>query len=103
MAIWPLLVLGQIFGAMPLINVKNPSLSALHFEWKSLRTFYSIAIAALLSSYSILLVWKILTVSIEFDLIGLFLRVFFHFSYIILFRLVWISYSRILLLCHKHM
>lgn len=72
MAIWPLLIVGQLFGVMPIIGVKNRSLSTLHFEWKSIRTFYSIAIAMLLLSYSLLLIWKILTIQIQFDLIGLF-------------------------------
>lgn len=72
MAIWPFLIIGQLFGVLPTIGIKNRSLSALHFEWKSFRTFYSLIIATILSSYLILLVWKIFTIQIEFDLIGLF-------------------------------
>lgn len=69
-AIWPFLIIGQLFGVMPLIGVKNRSITALHFKWKSARTFYSLAVSTWLMSYAILLVWKILTIKIEFDLIG---------------------------------
>lgn len=70
MAIWPFLIIGQFFGVMPIIGVKNRSLSALHFEWKCFRTFYSLAVATLLLSYSILLIWRMITIQIELDLIG---------------------------------
>lgn len=72
MAIWPFLVIGQMFGVMPIVGVKNRSFAALHFKWKTLRTFYSLTVALMLSSYSVFLLWKILTVSVEFELIGLF-------------------------------
>lgn len=75
MAIWPFLIIGQLFGVMPIIGVKNRSLSALHFEWKCLRTFYSLAVATLLLSYSILLIWRMITIQIGFDLIGLFANI----------------------------
>lgn len=57
-AIWPFLVIGQFFGVLPVIGVRSPSLAELQFKWESIRTFYSLAVATLLLSYSLFVIWQ---------------------------------------------
>lgn len=54
-------MVGQLHGAMPVIGVSSRSSSDLHFKWKSFRTIYAVIVAFILSSYSLLLLWKIIT------------------------------------------
>lgn len=53
-AIWPILLVGQVFGVMPMIGVRGRKISVLCFKWQSVRTIYSVFIAIVLVSYSIL-------------------------------------------------
>lgn len=70
-AIWPILVISQMFGAMPVVNVSNWSLSDLHFKWASLRTIYAVFVSTTLSIYSLFLLWKIFTDAVHLNMIGL--------------------------------
>lgn len=60
-AIWPFLVIGQLYGVMPVIGISSRSLSDLHFNWKSFRAIYAVIVAIILSSYSLFVLWKIFT------------------------------------------
>lgn len=66
-AIWPFLAVGQCFGVMPVSGVKNHSISALQFEWKSLRTMYSVFVISTVVIYTSFLIWKTLIAQIEFN------------------------------------
>lgn len=57
-AIWPLLLIGQFFGVMPLIGVANSSLSHLNFKWKSARTAYALVIVTVFVCDTVLLFWR---------------------------------------------
>lgn len=70
-AIWPFLVISQLYGVMPVSGVTSWSISDLHFKWKSMRTIYAIVVACILSSYSLYLLWKIFTDIAYFNIIGL--------------------------------
>lgn len=65
-AIWPMLIIGQFFGIMPVVGVKNRSSSHLRFEWARIRTFHSLAIGTALISYALLSTWKAFTTPFEF-------------------------------------
>lgn len=70
-AIWPFLVVGQLFGILPVIGVKDHQISKLEFKWFSFRTIYSLIIAVILLSYSLLLLFTVLiTASDSFSTIG---------------------------------
>lgn len=64
------LVIGQIFGVMPVNGVKSRLIDELQFKWLSFRTFYSIAIATILAIASLLLIWQALITNIEFKSMG---------------------------------
>lgn len=64
-AIWPLLIIGQFFGVMPLIGVAHQSLSHLNFKWNSVRTVYALVIALVFVFDTVLLFWR------KFDTLGL--------------------------------
>lgn len=64
-------VISQMFGAMPVVNVSNWSLSDLHFKWASLRTIYAVFVSTILSVYSLFLLWKIFTDAVHLNMIGL--------------------------------
>lgn len=70
-AIWPFLVISQLYGVMPVAGVSSWSLSDLQFKWKSSRTIYAIIVALILSGYSLYLLWKIFTTIAYFNIIGL--------------------------------
>ncbi|XP_031638769.1 gustatory receptor for sugar taste 64f-like [Contarinia nasturtii] len=55
-AIWPFLIVGQIFGVMPVLGVKSHLIDNLKFKWTALRTVYSIAIAFILAMASLFLI-----------------------------------------------
>lgn len=68
-AIWPFLVIAQLFGVMPVFGVSNRTLSSLHFEWKSVRTIYSLVTILILLIYSLYLMWRTFTGPVYFNLI----------------------------------
>lgn len=55
-AAWPFLMVGQCFGIMPVIGIRSLSSADLKFSWTSLRTVYSVIIAFILTSYSLVLI-----------------------------------------------
>lgn len=57
-AIWPVLVIGQLFGVMPVNGVSSPTISEHQFKWKSKRTLFSLMIGCILSAYVFLQSWK---------------------------------------------
>lgn len=69
-AIRPFLVIGQIFGVMPVIGVTNRSLSKLHFKWNSIRTCYGFIITIYVLSYTLVQFWTILTSTVKLEKIG---------------------------------
>lgn len=69
--IWPILLIGQIFGVMPVIGIKSPSSSGLHFKWSSWRTFYSVFVVIVLASYTIVIIWKLFGKHVDFSSFGL--------------------------------
>lgn len=72
-AIWPLLVVGQCFGVMPVIGVSG-DISEHQFKWKSFRTLFSLLGAVFLIGYTLFLVWVALQdfhAEIESSKIGL--------------------------------
>lgn len=69
-AAWPILLVGQLFGVMPLLGIKSRSISHLRLKWKSVQTFYSLLILAILVVYSLYLAWKTFSTVIEFSSIG---------------------------------
>lgn len=73
-AIWPLLSIGQCFGALPVTGFRSRWIFDLQFKWTSFRTIYSLAIGCILSAYSILLIWQAFNIEVELFLyIGMFL------------------------------
>lgn len=60
MAFWPFLIIGQIYGVMPVVGVSSWSLSDLHFNWKCFRTIYAVIVAVILSVHMLYLIWKII-------------------------------------------
>lgn len=93
-AIWPLLTLGQFFGILPVVGVKNRLSGDLHFKWTSIRTYYSLVVGTSLIAYTLLSIWKAFTTPFEyFSTIGRadlnwtvmklcsILKLFSHFSY----------------------
>lgn len=67
-AIWPILFIGQMYGAMPVIGISSQSLSDLHFKLKSFRTIFAVIVAIILSSYSLFSLWKIFTDAVAFNI-----------------------------------
>lgn len=67
-AIWPILMIGQMFGVMPVVGISSQSLSDLHFKLKSLRTIYAGIVAIISSNYCLFLFWKIFTDSETFNI-----------------------------------
>lgn len=70
-AMWPLLVVGQLFGVMPLIGVTKPALSDLQFEWRTLRTVYAGLTVLAYLCHTLSIFWRIITDSINVDIFGL--------------------------------
>lgn len=69
-AIWPFLAIGQCFGVLPVIGIKNRPISQLEFKWISLRAIYSLILAFVFASYTLLVVYETLVVNVEFSSIG---------------------------------
>lgn len=70
-AIWPILVVAQLFGVMPVSGLKSPLISDLQFKWNSKRSIYTLIIASILSCYVLVLFWSTLTTGAGFSAIGL--------------------------------
>lgn len=79
-AVWPMIVLGQFFGALPVSNVRSYRVSELQFQWTSVRTLYSLFIIVSLSAYSTVLIWK--TLSVENDLFSHIGISYYDFSFV---------------------
>lgn len=69
-AIWPILVVGQLLGVMPVHGVKGSSVSDLKFKWESLRSLYSFLVAIILSTYTLFFLWKTFSGKADFFDIG---------------------------------
>lgn len=69
--IWPILLIGQIFGVMPVIGIKSRSSSRLHFKWISWRTFYSLFVVIVLATYTLVIIWKLFGKHVDFSSFGL--------------------------------
>lgn len=72
-AIWPFLIIGQLFGVMPVVGVRSRPTDTFQFKWVTVRTIYSLSIAAVLALASLLLVWQAFIRKLEFRSIGLLL------------------------------
>lgn len=70
-AIWPLLMVGQLFGVMPLIGVKNPALSDLQFKWRTVRTAYALFTVTVYLLHTLTIFWRILNDMINIDIFGM--------------------------------
>lgn len=68
-AIWPILVIAQFFGVMPVVGVKSRSITDVHFKWKSVRTFYSLFVISVITSYTLCLIWNS---TLDFFSVGLY-------------------------------
>ena len=71
-AIWPLLMVIQLFGIMPVIGVTNESLSNLYFKWKSFRTIYALFVIMVFASHALIMLWKMIVDVIELDIFGVY-------------------------------
>lgn len=69
-AVWPILLVGQLFGVMPVSGIQSELLSDLRFEWTSLRNLYTLVIIVALISYTLFVSWITLSTQIEFRSIG---------------------------------
>lgn len=70
-AIWPIIMVGQLFGVMPVAGIKSRPISNLHFNWRNLRTVHSLLVLAILSAYSATLAWNTFSSQVQFSSIGL--------------------------------
>lgn len=64
------LILAQVFGAMPVIGVKGKDTSQLRYTYKCFRTIYSFVMVVALTLYVSITIYWSLSDSIEFDKIG---------------------------------
>lgn len=69
-AIGSILALAQFFGVMPVVGVKSKSPIDLKFQWKSLRTIYSIVLFILMMIYGGMTLWVAFSGKINFDRIS---------------------------------
>ena len=53
-AIGSILAFAQLFGVMPLCGIKSKSPSQLHFDWKTIRFFYSLFVILSLAGNTVL-------------------------------------------------
>lgn len=65
-AIWPFFAVGQIFGVMPVCGIKS---STFYFKWTSFRTFYSLFVMIVLSTYSSFLIWQTFSIDASYSAI----------------------------------
>lgn len=49
---FPVLVIGQLFGVMPLNGIKSKDVADLSFSWRSYRLYYTVICALMMSIYS---------------------------------------------------
>ena len=70
-AIWPIIMVGQLFGVMPVAGIKSRSISKLHFNWRYLRTVHSLLVLGILSAYTVTLAWNTFSSKVQFSSIGL--------------------------------
>lgn len=71
-AIWPFLIIGQLFGVLPVAGVKTRPIPELEFKWTNLRTIYALSLTCVFISYTFLIIWETLIVKVEFTSIGKF-------------------------------
>lgn len=69
-AISPILLFFQLFGIMPLNGVTNHSVTDLRFEWKSVRTIYSLFIVMFLLAYSVVFILDLITNILTLQYLG---------------------------------
>lgn len=70
-AIWPFLVVGQLFAVMPIRGVTSHSLTDLKFSGKNIRTYYSCSVTVVLIAYSLILLYTLFTHPMDLELIGM--------------------------------
>lgn len=69
-AIGSIMALAQYFGVMPVVGVKSKSTNDLKFQWKSLRTIYSLGLVVLMMIYGGMTLCVAFSGKINFDRIG---------------------------------
>lgn len=69
-AIGSILAMAQCFGMMPVVGVKSSSAAELKFNWRSLRTFYSLMAFLFTLVYAGMTFWITLNNEIHFDRMG---------------------------------
>lgn len=72
-AIGSTLVMAQCFAVMPVINIKNDSVSKLRFSWKNIRTIYSTIAIICLISYTLITIRSTVNNEINLKRIGRYL------------------------------
>lgn len=71
-AIWPILLLGQIFGVMPVSGIKSTSILGLKFKRASKRTIYGVIVVLTLVVHVVLMFWHALASQIGMYKFGLY-------------------------------
>lgn len=70
-SIWPILIIAQLFGLMPVIGISRQSINDLKFNWKSKRTIYGFIVVMFSTCYSIFNAYQTLTEKMNFDSFGM--------------------------------
>lgn len=102
-AIRPILLVGQIFGVMPVIGITSHSANDLHFKWKSFRAIYSIIIALTLFCYTLNVALNIM--SEQIDLFSFGMSFDSYFINIRMNKLTWcfLHFSHFGVLCFQYL